>query len=311
MAKLTKVELKAKADALAKENVELRASLAQAHAAHVAPFTPIKREKRNTREDRVRVQIPDSHGMYADSGAIAAFLADLKDLDPDEIVMTGDHVDCGGFLAAHHTLGYVAQMEYSYEQDIAAANEFLNAIQANAPRAKIHYLEGNHEGRVERWCVTQALGNKGDAEMMRKVFAPQYLLDLKGRGIPYYRRSVQYMGLPIPGAIKLGKMHYIHEMGCAKHAAADIVARFGGSVRFGHTHRSQSEIIRNVAAGVLGAWNPGCLCILQQYYSHSTLTNQSHGYGVELITPSDHFLSLNVPIINGISHLSALMRRMV
>ncbi len=309
MSKLTKVQLKEQSDALKKENESLRKSLKEAHDAHVNPIkVPIV--KRNIREDRVRVQIPDSHGMFANDAAIAAFLTDLKDLDADEVVMTGDHVDCGGFLAAHHTLGYVAQMDYSYEQDIASANEFLNAIQKAAPRAKIYYLEGNHEQRVVRWCITQSLGQKKDASYMAKAFAPEFLLGLKDRGIPYYRRDTMYMGLAIPGAIKLGKMGYIHEMGCSKHAAAAIVQRFGGSVSFGHTHRVQSDLIRTVSTGVIGAWNPGCLCDLQPLYMHTNLTDWSHGYGVELIAPSDHFLRLNVPIINGVSHLSSLMRRM-
>ncbi len=310
MAKKTKIELKAENDSLKKEAAILRESLDKAHKAHVAPVSPITRVKRSTKEDRIRVQIPDSHGCFRDKGAVDAFLRDLKYLDPDEIVMTGDHVDCGGFLAAHHTMGYVAQMDYTYEQDIAHANEFLNAIQKNAPRARIHYLAGNHESRVEAWCCTQALMTKSDADYLRKAFCPEYLLDLKGRGISFYRRSVRYMGLPVPGCIKLGKMHYIHEMGCAKNAAAQLVVKVGGNVRFGHTHRAQTEFIRTVAAGVICGLNPGCLCEIQQYYNHTKLTDHSHGYGCDLIAPSEHFLPLNVPIVNGVSYLTSLMGRM-
>lgn len=95
--------------------------------------------------DHIRVIIPDSHGSQINIEAASAFLADLKALNPKEVVMLGDHVDCGGWLAQHHTLGYVAETLYSYEDDIKAANDFLDQIQLNAPDAEIHYIEGNHE----------------------------------------------------------------------------------------------------------------------------------------------------------------------
>ena len=107
---------------------------------------PMVREARKRGAgDVVRVVIPDTHGALVDKGALAALLGDVKALDPHEIILLGDHVDCGGFLAQHHVMGYVAETDYTYEEDIAAANPFLDALQKAAPRAKIEYIEGNHE----------------------------------------------------------------------------------------------------------------------------------------------------------------------
>lgn len=92
-----------------------------------------------------RVAIPDTHGCNVDPKAIAAFLGDLDVIKPAEIVMLGDHLECGGFLAQHHTLGYVAQTGYTFEDDVAACNQLLDSIQKAAPKASIDYLEGNHE----------------------------------------------------------------------------------------------------------------------------------------------------------------------
>ena len=66
--------------------------------------------KRPTKDDDTfcRVIIPDSHGCYIDEGAAAAMLADLAVIRPASIIMLGDHLDCGGFLAQHHTIGFVA-----------------------------------------------------------------------------------------------------------------------------------------------------------------------------------------------------------
>jgi len=97
----------------------------------------------------VRVIIPDTHGAKADKAALASLLSDIKAINPQEVILMGDHVDCGGHLALHHVMGYVAETAYSYEDDIAAANSFLDSLRLAAPSAKIEYLEGNHE------CLTQ------------------------------------------------------------------------------------------------------------------------------------------------------------
>jgi predicted phosphodiesterase len=256
----------------------------------------------------VRVIIPDSHGSAIDPAAAAAFLGDLRTLAPREIVMLGDHVDCGGFLAQHHTLGYVAQTDYSYEEDIAAANGFLDAIQTAAPKvAKIHYIEGNHERRVETWCVTETLRNSKDAQMLRRALVPEYLLRLKDRGITYYRQSEHYHGVRVPGAIRLGKCFFWHGVSTARHAAAVNVSQFAGNVVYGHTHRMDSSPTRPVAVGEISAWNPGCLCKLQPLWQHTRPTNWTHGYALQLVSTSGQFLHINIPIIEGKSLLGPLL----
>jgi len=251
------------------------------------------------REDLIRVVIPDSHGSFIDPEAAGAFLADLKLLAPHEIVMLGDHVDCGGFLAQHHTLGYVAEASYTYEDDLKACGAFLDAIQAAAPRASIDYLEGNHEARVERWCLTESLRSQKDGEFLRSVLAPEVLLKLKDRGIRYHRRSVMADGIPIPGTIRRGKCYFTHEAIGGRHAAGAMVRKYGAPVVFGHIHRQQADLVRTVNSGVIGAWSPGCLSRLQPLWMHTDLTDWAHGYGVQFVAKSGQFLHLQVPIMAG------------
>jgi predicted phosphodiesterase len=258
--------------------------------------------------DSVRIVIPDTHGCLIDQSALGALLADLRALDPDEIILLGDHVDCGGFLAQHHVMGYVAETDYTYEEDLSAAKGFLDAIQAAAPRAKIEYLEGNHERRVETWCVTQVLRHKKDAEGLRRLLAPEFRLGLEERGISYYRQSEFYDDLPVPGVIKRGKCYFFHGVSTAKNATATTIEKIGGNCVFGHTHRAQSNIVRRISAGIIGAWNPGCLCKLQPLWQHTAPTDWSHGYAVQLVAQSGSFLHLNIPIIDGESHFAALLK---
>ncbi|MBA3588855.1 metallophosphoesterase [Methylibium sp.] len=271
------------------------------------PVVPV-RIKTARVDDFVRVVIPDSHGTCIDPQAMGAFLDDLKALDPHEIVMLGDHVDCGGFLALHHTLGYVPETSYTYEDDISSANAFLDEIQRNAPHARIHYIEGNHEARVEKWCIAQTLRNGRESEGMRLRNAPEFLLRLKERGISYYRRAERYHDLPVPGTIKLGKTFFAHEPGRGGRPE-QYAQRFGGCLIYGHEHRARGAVIRTVAAGEIGAWCPGTLAIQQPFYFHTNLTDHSHGHLVQIVAKSGGFLSINVPIINGVSHLRPLLDR--
>jgi predicted phosphodiesterase len=281
----------------------------ESHRAARAP-KPIAPAVAKFGAEYVRVIIPDSHGSMIDRAAAAAFLADLKALAPREIVMLGDHVDAGGFLAQHHVLGYVAQTDYSYAEDAAAANEFLDAIGRAAPSARTHYIEGNHERRVETWAVTQSLRNAKDAEMLRRAFAPEYLLHLAERGIRYYRQSEQYGGLRVQGAIKLGKCFFWHGVSTARHAAGVNVRQFSGNVVYGHTHRAQSDMVRPVATGEIGAWNPGCLCQRQPLWCHTRPTDWTHGYAVQIVSKATgNFLHINVPITGGKSLLMPLIQR--
>ena len=250
-----------------------------------------------------RIIIPDTHGNKIARRAAAAFLSDLKRLAPKEIVMLGDHLDCGGFLAQHHTLGYVAETSDSFEDDVDATNDFLDHVQKAAPSAKIHYMEGNHELRVEKWCVTQALRNQKDAAFLLRAFGPESVLKLEERGITYYRTGHRYHGVSVPGTIKLGRCHFTHGFGFGRKATLDHVQRAAACIVHGHTHRSQSAVIRTIGTGVVAGYCPGTLAQLQMLYQHNRPSDWSHGYGVQIVDKSGQFIHLNVPIINGRSLL--------
>jgi predicted phosphodiesterase len=254
-----------------------------------------------------RVIIPDTHGCVADPAAIAAFLGDLAHLKPSEIVMLGDHLECGGFLAQHHTLGYVAQNSYTFEDDVAATNTLLDAIQERCPGATIHYLEGNHERRIEQWCLTTAARSSVDALFLLRQFGTQQVLSLEKRGIHFYKQGCYYMDLPLPATIKLGKCHFTHGSSTAKHSSAVELVAFSGNVVSGHTHRAQQATKRPIHTGSIGAWCPGCLCKLQPLWRHTSPTDWTHGYGLQVVRSNGEFQHMNITIDNGRSFLVALM----
>lgn len=306
-------KLRAKIKQLAAEKRHLQKQLDDAiesvekHRSAGFQFPKAKRGK--SRGAYWRLVVPDTHGCHIDKAAAAAMLADVEELRPKEVILLGDHADCGGFLAQHHTLNYTAETEYTYEEDIAAANQFLDELQQRAPDADYDYMEGNHERRVEKWCIDAALRNTVDSKYLRRVFGIESCLSLEKRGIAYRSVGKFHDNLPVRGAIRRGKCHFVHGISHAKHAATIHLKDFGGNVVFGHIHRAQSDSAAPVHTGPIGAWCPGCLCRVAQYYDHGTIRGHSHGYHIQYVQPDGEFFPLQIPIINGQSYLAPLIQR--
>lgn len=299
--------LKAEIKYLSDQNRLLhRALAAKATPPRILRAVPARRAKASRHADRIRAIIADTHGSAMDPIAAGVVIADFKQLQPREIVHLGDGVDCGGFLAQHHTLGYVAETEYCYDDDIATANGFLDDLQNACTPEEFDWIEGNHERRVETWCVTQTLRHRRDCERLRQAFAPEFLLHLKSRGIRYYRQG-EFYGCRTPGTIRKGKCYFWHGSSTARHAATVNLSAIGGNVVFGHTHRQQGDSAVPVAQGDIGAWNPGCLCRQQPLWNHTRPSQWTIGYAIQIVSPTGNFLHINVRIVNGKSLLTPLL----
>lgn len=273
------------------------------------PALPRKR-KRTGRKQKVRVTVGDLHGMRMDRPAAEAFLQDLKEWDPDEIVLGGDMVEAGGWIAKHQPIGFQAATDYSYQEDIEAANWFLDALQAAAPRAVVHYLEGNHEDKVERLITDLTMAHGEDGAFLMDLASPRVLLRLEERGIRYYGRHVEHeKGLP-PGWIRLGKILYVHELAGGKNAARSGLLSTAANVVYFHTHAEDTAAIDFPGVGLVKAWNSGCLCTLKPVWMHSKPTGWNHGYGVEFIDRNEEFLRIHVPIQDGKSYAGTMVSRL-
>lgn len=253
-----------------------------------------------------RVLIPDTHGAHIDKRAARAFLADLEYLQPREVVWLGDHLDCGGFLAQHHTLGFVAETAFSFTDDIAAGNDFLDAVQARTQSAVHHFLTGNHEHRIEKWCCTHALRHTKDSQLLLDKLGVRTSLNLDARGFHYYPRHHLSGKQRTRGAIKLGSCYFVHDVSTAKNAAQVALNKWGTNICFGDTHRIDLAVGRKAERDIIAATN-GCLSLHQPLWQETNVTDWSHGYGVQIVTNSGEFLHIVVPIINGKSLLGPLL----
>ena len=262
-----------------------------------------------------RIIISVMHGSQMDRADVGALLSDLQILKPRELFILGDYIECGGFLAEHHTWGYVAETAYNYDDDIHAGTWVLDRIQETVP--EVEYTLGNHERRPEQWCVTQAVKAKSDKEFLlkqlQKAICVEHLLQLDKRGVKYVKQGQTEDGQFVPATIKRGKSHYTHtafERGGAN-ASVKHLTKFQANVAFGHSHTAEVRTMRVGATGeTLIARNHGCLCLRQPLWRHTEPTGWTHGYGLEVCKADGRFLSLHIPILDGeslLTHLSSML----
>jgi hypothetical protein len=263
---------------------------------------------RNPRGSFIRVLVADTHGFSSNDAAVSAVINDIKSLDVRELIFLGDHLNCDGFLAQHHVLGFVAQTDYTFEQDVSKTNDFLDVMQEACPKAKAWYIEGNHEVRIERWAVNQALRGKVDAEYLLKVFGPKHILGLEKRGIPYvHTLDTSFNSGKSRGVLELGKCLFLHGFAHSKHAVSQTLDKLGHNFVMGHIHRQQSAS-KTLHRGEISGWCAGCLCELRQYYNHTRPTDHTHGYAIQVVEKDGTFLHVNIPIIEGRSLLRNLFK---
>lgn len=300
-------ELERRAQAYKKDRDQILGEFTDLRNARKVQSSPIKKRSK-AGNSKTRVCVGDVHGMRQDPKAVAAFLSDLAVIDPDEVVLGGDIAECGGWLAKHQPIGFVANLDYSYQEDMQAANDFLDSIQTCAPHAKIYYIEGNHEDRVERWAVDQTMAHERDAEFLVEAFSPRSVLRLEERGIEYYKRTVTHVDDAPRGWIKLDDMFFTHTLGRGKNAARSALEKTAANVTYFCTHREDTATMVLPGVGLVKAYNPGCLCTMQPVWKNSDPTTWSQGYGIDFVEDGVSH-RVHVPIWKGVSRGQAMLAR--
>jgi len=250
----------------------------------------------------IRVAFGDLHGCDQDIKARDALIHDLEILQPEEIVILGDWLNCGGVFSRWQRV-HVSEYSYTYGNDVAAGNDSLDLIQKACPNTTIRMLKGNHEARIDKWAA-RSFSDRGMAEKAIEAFGVHTALHLERRGITWYENNECHDGLYKPGVILLGKCGFTHGYAGGKHPTERHMLAYGINIVQGHNHREQSYSGRTAKDPKMAAWCPGCLCILQQYYEHERPSDHTHGYHLQFVDrKTGWFSGNNIAIINGVSLL--------
>lgn len=213
--------------------------------------------------------IPDVHVPYQDDTAWGATLQAVREYRPHHVVLLGDFADFYS-VSAHSRDPARATL---LKDEVAEVNRQLDRLQKAAGKAKVVFIRGNHEFRLERYIRDKApelFGLVDVAELFR----------LGKRGW----EDVAYLD-----SYKLGHIRFTHELqmlgqGVARKSAQAV----GACIISGHTHRAEQSYDSSLAEGPRFGLTSGWLGSVELAdYRHRNLAQREWMHGFSLVTMHD------------------------
>lgn len=227
--------------------------------------------------------VPDTHAPFHDRKSWALLLAVAKQLKPQHVVVLGDFIDCYSISQHDKDPGRVNALE----DELHSAKGLLLDLERVTPSAKLYFVEGNHEHRLQRYVWKRAPELHG-------------MLDMKKLLIPSNRWKYTKYG----DSCQIGKLYVTHDEGNAGDQA-HVRARstFEGNVVIGHTHRMAVSYRGNAKGkahvGAMFGWLGDHSAI---DYMHRVRCQQwVHGCGVGYLLPGGNVHIQAVPFIDGVA----------
>lgn len=200
---------------------------------------------------RTALNIPDCHVPFHDKRAWKCMIKfaqqqnEIKKID--EINILGDFCDFF-YLSLHPKMPEQFSVKETLKNEIAECRKHLEELRQKFPKSKIYFIEGNHEYRLMRYIVAKA------PELFEFFNLPELLnfKKLKIKFIPYGKYQLKRC---------LDTNYYLrHEPYAAgENCAGGTLKKGHVSIGFGHTHRTQSYVIKRPDGVELEAHSLGWL----------------------------------------------------
>ena len=227
----------------------------------------------------------DVHIPEHDRRAWKAFLLLAKDARPDYIVLAGD------FLELHSVSQHGAFNRELLNEDLAHGRQAIEAIKTAAPKAKIVYLEGNHETRLPRFLAAKAPSLEGTLDLQKGLKLREY-------DVTWVTETQQPWS---KGCLDVIHGHQMPGKHGPKHHAARMTELYGAPKRvvvYGHTHKAQTHTAPGLS-GIKTAVGLGCMRTLQPSWLHGANAGWSHGFAVAELSASGRVSVYPVPVVDG------------
>lgn len=196
----------------------------------------------------------DMHVPYHDPKLMDLWVDFIHLTQPDGIHILGDFQNCGA-ISLKFTDAAKDWRDHRLAFELELGATLLQRLREEFPDTDIHFHEGNHEWRLDRYIRTHAKPLQG-----LKYMSMRDQLELDSLHITHH----EYGSL-----IPIGKLHLTHgdliRTGSGATARA-MLQKYGKSVLFGHTHRL-GAVFRTDGRDTCGAWENGCMCQLSQPYT--------------------------------------------
>lgn len=247
------------------------------------PFTPF----------RVSVDRPtsalvlsDIHLPYHSRAALEAALAEGRRRDCRLIVLNGDTLD-------FHRLSRFQKdpRSRSPKHELGAANQLLDFIDAQFPKARKIWKDGNHDERYDHYLAAHA---EELFDVIKEHAALPKLLRLEARGWDHVSEK---------RPIHLGKLTLLHGheyptpvLGPVN-AARGLFLRAKESAMVGHHHQTSEHTEPTIREKMITTWSTGCLCDLHPAYARFNRWN--HGAATVELAKDGSFRVHNFRIHRG------------
>ena len=242
------------------------------------------------------VVINDGHRPYHDDEIDDHICSHIELTRPDYIVNLGDLADFYAISSFNKNPSRISPVNFAKE--LVCIRQYLGRLRLIAPQARIIFIKGNHEDRLERYLWKNApvldfgkipeLKDIEEYEDLPKLTIPD-LFGFKKYDIEYHEDGFQ-----------LGKLYCTHGSIVRKHSGYTAKAEYdkNGCVGIsGHTHRDGKYTLRN-RSGQWVWWENFCTCDLDPEYANGQVMNWTQGFShVTLVNGSPRVEQ--IPIVDG------------
>lgn len=222
-----------------------------------------------------RLFVPDCHVPYHDARAFWLMLEVAKDFSPDEVVVLGDFWDC--YVAGNYTQDPTKAMAL-LEDELKPGRKMLAHIENYSGAEKFVFIEGNHENRITRYFHTHA---------------PKLGGILKTRSILQVPEHWTYLPCGQEAHYDMEGLVATHGTLSNKYVCANMLAKYGCSVIFGHTHRIQRHVVRSFHGQRLEAITCGWLGDVDKAAEYiNNVADFSHGFAIGYFEPDNFWVEI-------------------
>jgi predicted phosphodiesterase len=228
--------------------------------------------------------LPDVHltgeGRLTKAWKVAKLF--VNDYKPSVVILGGD------FMEMESLSGWLENQKRQledrrYAKELTVANRELDELQNSNPGAKYWFMEGNHEGWVERY-LDKNPSMEGHVGLQKD-------LRLAERKMEFVKEN---------GLLQIGKLYFLHGWYHNMYHAKRHLQELGDNCMYGHVHKPQlfTQELR-ARRRTHGAWSVGCLCDLNPRWLRNKPNSWQHGFGLVEFRPDGMFQPHLINIIDG------------
>lgn len=223
-----------------------------------AIIRPLTRAPKKTTTDTQTLVFGDAQFPFADDRALAMALRAARELQPEEIALTGDMTDFPALSRYEQRKDWVGSTQLGIDQYY----QFLAQLRANAPNASIYAVHGNHEQRL----IASLEKNLSEIAGIKVAMGSKALLSVQSLA-RYDELGVESIDGYPNGTLWLeDNLKVVHGTNVKKAGfnSGKYLQEEHESTIFGHTHRlelAHRQLNTRFGGATILAGSPGALCL--------------------------------------------------